>query len=212
MKTEIEETKLYYFDLEFDENVVEFSSNLILSVLDCLDADIKFVEFYNSLNTIEDLEELGVSNTYAGNPLKSYLQFLSGENIILDPVVTRYGIPLELGYTYLFEGITWLMPTIVYKFDYQIVKEKVIEADLFYLKTPNNPELNPYSPRFFSNFNKKTPKIWIENETLLLDLSLNEKLEIELATDVQLMQVNDAVDFFSSPETNLVSIQFGVNN
>lgn len=208
----MEETKLYYYEIEFDENVVEYSSSLILSILDCLDDKLNYIEFYNSLNAIEDLEELGVANTYSGNPLKSYLNFLAGENIILDPVVTRYGIPLELGYTYLFEGVTWLMPTIVYKFDYQIVKDKVKGADLFYLKTPNNPELNPYSPRFFSNLNKSMPKIWIENETILLNLTVNEKIELELATDIEFTEANETTDFFSSPETNLVPIQFGVNN
>ena len=138
----MEEKQLYHFDLEFDENVITFSRNLMISILDCLKEDIHYVEFYNSLNTIEDLEDLGVAQDYLGNPLESYLQFLSNENLILDPVVTKYGIPLELGYTYLFEGLTWLTPTIVYKFDYSKVEEKVKTADVFYLKTPNDPAKN----------------------------------------------------------------------
>ena len=98
----MEEEKLYHFDLEFDENILEFSKNLMMLILDTIGNKIKFVEFYNSLNTIEDLEELGVAENYLGNPLGSYLKFVSNENLVAEPVINKYGIPLELGFTYLF--------------------------------------------------------------------------------------------------------------
>ena len=53
----MDEEKLYHFDLEFDENIVEFSKNLLLQIFDNIGSEIHYVEFYNSLNTIEDLEE-----------------------------------------------------------------------------------------------------------------------------------------------------------
>ena len=89
----MEEEKLYHFDLEFDENILEFSKNLMMLILDTIGNKIKFVEFYNSLNTIEDLEELGVAENYLGNPLGSYLEFVSNENLVADPVINKYGIP-----------------------------------------------------------------------------------------------------------------------
>ena len=208
----MEEEKLYHFDLEFDENILEFSKNLLLLILDSLENKIKFVEFYNSLNTIEDLEELGVAENYLGNPLGSYLEFVSNENLIFDPVINKYGIPLELGFTYLFEGITWLTPTIVYKYEYDNVKEKVKIGDLFYLETPNHPDLNPYSPRFFCKSQMEYPKMWIDNETILMYLTVNEKLELELITNIQLNEVNESNHFYFPPETKIVPIQLGVNN
>ena len=45
----MEEEKLYHFDLEFDENIVEFSKNLLLQILDNIGSKIHYVEFYNSL-------------------------------------------------------------------------------------------------------------------------------------------------------------------
>jgi hypothetical protein len=210
--TVMEEEKLYHFDLEFDENIIEFSKNLVLQILDNIGSKIHYVEFYNPLNTIEDLEELGVAGNYLGNPLGSYLEFVSNENLIADPVIYKYGIPLELGFTYLFEGITWLAPTIVYKYEYNKVKEKVKVGDLFYLETPDHPDLNPFSPRFFCKNKPENPKIWIENETILMHLTLNEKLEIELAANVHLNEVNASNHFYSPPETKTVPIELGVNN
>ena len=208
----MEEEKLYHFDLEFDENILEFSKNLMMLILDTIGNKIKFVEFYNSLNTIEDLEELGVAENYQGNPLGSYLEFVSNENLVADPVINKYGIPLELGFTYLFEGITWLTPTIVYKYEYDNVKEKVKIGDLFYLETPNHPDLNPYSPRFFCKSQLEYPKIWIENETILMYLTINEKLELELIANIQLNEVTASNHFYFPPETQIVPIQLGVNN
>jgi len=208
----MEEKQLYHFDIEFDENVVTFSRNLMMSILDCLEDEIHYVEFYNSLNTIEDLEELGVAPNYFGNPLESYLEFLSNENLILDPVVTKYGIPLEMGYTYLFEGIQWLTPTIVYKFDFVKVLEKVRTADVFYLKTPNDPDLNPYSPRFFCKEDDNIPMVWIDNESILLSITSNQKLQIELACDIELTKVEEENSYFSSPETQIIPFVLGVNN
>lgn len=208
----MEEQKLYHFDLEFDENIVEFSKNLLLQILDNIGSKIHYVEFYNSLNTIEDLEELGVAENYLGNPLGSYLEFVSNENLIADPVIYKYGIPLELGFTYLFDGIIWLTPTIIYKYEYINVKEKVKGGDLFYLETPNHPDLNPYSPRFFCKNQPKYPKIWIENETILMNLNLNEKLELELVTNLNFNEVKASNNFYSSPETKFVPIELGVNN
>ncbi len=208
----MEDEKLYHFDLEFDENVVDFSKNLIMLVLDNLESKIRFVEFYNSLNTIEDLEELGVAENYLGNPLGSYLEFVSNENLVADPVINKYGIPLELGFTYLFEGITWLTPTIVYKYEYNKVKEKVKIGDLFYLETPEHPHLNPYSPRFFCKSQLRYPKIWIEHETLLMYLTINEKLEIELNANIQLNEVQESNYFYAPPETKIFPIELGVNN
>lgn len=208
----MEEQKLYHFDLEFDENIVEFSKNLLLQILDNIGSKIHYVEFYNSLNTIEDLEELGVAENYLGNPLGSYLEFVSNENLIADPVIYKYGIPLELGFTYLFDGIIWLTPTIVYKYEYINVKEKVKAGDLFYLETPNHPDLNPYSPRFFCKNQLKYPKIWIENETILMYLNVNEKLELELVTNLTFNEVKASNHFYSPPETKIVPIELGVNN
>ena len=82
----MEEGKLYHFDLEFDENIIEFSKNLVLQILDNIGSKIHYVEFYNPLNTIEDLEELGVAGNYLGNPLGSYLEFVSNENLIAGTV------------------------------------------------------------------------------------------------------------------------------
>lgn len=208
----MEAKKLYHIDIDLEDNVKENARLLFKNVIESLSDRISFVEFHNSLNTREDLEVLGVAAEFKGNPLASYLEFVSNENLMLDPVVLKYGIPKEMGYTYSFEGVDWLIPTIVYAYSFKQVSEQVLTGDVFYLETLSNPNLNPYNPRFFDKNDDNVPVVWVDNESLLLYITNDEKVALELVLDKDLEEVDVENNHFSSPEVEIHSIELGVNN
>ena len=48
----------------------------IRTIVSCLEDKVKIVEFHNPIKLIEDLEELGVADSFDGNIAESYLKFV----------------------------------------------------------------------------------------------------------------------------------------
>jgi len=207
-----EEKVLYRIGIDFTDQLEENAILVIDAVFSVLEDNVDFVEFHNPLTTIEDLEELGVAPSFNGSPLESYLEFVSNGNLLLDPVIFKYGLPRELGYTFIYEGIHWLTPTLVYKYSFSTVFERIRNADLFYLKTPGDPKLNPFSPHFFTNGNDEVPLFWIDNGNVYLYISPHEKVELDSLLPDHVSEVDELNDFVSSPEVEIHYIDIGVNN
>ena len=78
----------------------------IRSIVSWMEGRVKVVEFHNSIKLFEDLEELGVADSFEGNIAKSYIKFVSNGNLFSDPVIKKYGIPKQLSYTYFYMFLT----------------------------------------------------------------------------------------------------------
>lgn len=204
--------QLYKLEVDFGIDDLQAIDDDIRTITKCLQGKSKIVEFHNSLKLIDDLEELGVASTYKGNIADSYMEFVSNGNLVADPVIKKYGIPRELSYTYTYEGMGWLTPTIIYQYSFDRVEEKLLNADLFYLKTAGDSSLNPYEPYFYENINDEIPLMWIALESFVFYIDTQLKVELEIALGKDIVLVDQETEFISSPEVDKKGINLGVNN
>jgi hypothetical protein len=204
--------QLYKLDVDVKLNSPSEIEDVIRGVVACIQQNSKIVEFHNPLKLIEDLEELGVAEAFEGNIAESYLKFVSNGNLISDPVIKKYGIPRELSYTYFYEGIDWLSPTIVYQYSSNDVIDKLLIADLFYLKAVSDVSFHPYEPYFYANLNDDIPIMWTTMNGFVFFIDEKLKIELELLIDKEIVLVDQEKEFIHSPEVNKYVIKIGVNN
>lgn len=184
----------------------------IRSIVSCMEGRVKVVEFHNSIKLFEDLEELGVADSFEGNIAKSYIKFVSNGNLLSDPVIKKYGIPKQLSYTYFYEGLDWLSPTIIYQYPLESVFDKLLVADLFYLKATTNRSFHPYEPYFYGNVNDEIPLMWTTMESFLFFIDDTFKVELELFLGKEIKIVDQEKEFIHSPQAYKHVIKMGVNN
>tara|TARA_B110000211_G_C13973533_1_gene506104 strand:- start:122 stop:751 length:630 start_codon:yes stop_codon:yes gene_type:complete len=184
----------------------------IRTIVSCLEDKVKIVEFHNPIKLIEDLEELGVADSFDGNIAESYLKFVSNGNLMSDPVIKKYGIPRQLSYTYFYEGLDWLSPTVIYQYSLESVIDKLLVADLFYLKATTDPSFHPYEPYFYGEFKDEIPLVWTTMESFVFFIDDQLKIELELLLDKEIKIVDQEREFIHSPQVDKHIIKVGVNN
>lgn len=207
-----EAKQLYKLEVDFGSDDLQAIEDDIRLITKCLSGKSKVVEFHNSLKLIDDLEELGVAATYNGNIASSYMEFVANGNLVSDPVVRKYGLPRELSYTYTYEGMGWLTPTIIYQYAFDRVEEKLATADLFYLKTAQDSSLNPYEPYYYENAGDEIPLMWIAMESFIFYIDAQLKVELEISLGKEILLVDQETEFILSPEVEKKEINLGVNN
>lgn len=204
--------QLYKLELDFEVDDLQGIEDSIRIITRCLTGKCKTVEFHNSLKLIDDLEELGVAATYKGNIADSYMEFVSNGNLIADPVIKKYGIPRELSYTYTYEGMGWLTPTVIYQYPFEQVVENLETADLFYLKSAEDSSQNPYEPYYYENTGDDIPLMWIAMESFIFYIDAQLKVELEISLGKEIALVDQENEFILSPEVEKKGISLGVNN
>ena len=181
-------------------------------IVGCMESKTKIVEFHNPIKLIEDLEELGVADSFEGNIAESYLKFVSNGNLMSDPVIKKYGIPKQLSYTYFYEGLDWLSPTVIYQYSTASVIDKLLIADLFYLKATTEPSYHPYEPYFYGSLSDEIPLMWTTMESFVFFIDDQIKIELELLLDKEIKLVDQEREFIHSPQIDKHIIKVGVNN
>lgn len=204
--------KLYKLEVDVKTNTPSEIEDVIRVVVGCMKQYSSTVEFHNPIKLIEDLEELGVADTFDGNIAESYLKFVANGNLISDPVIRKYGIPRELSYTYFYEGLDWLSPTMIYQYSMNEVFDKLVVADLFYLKSTTDVSFHPYEPYFYEKIDDEIPLMWTNMQAFIFFIEEKIKTELELLLGKEVVEVDQQKEFIHSPEVDKRIIKIGVNN
>jgi len=105
-----------------------------------------------------------------------------------------------------------LSPTVVYQYASIDVVEKLLVADLFYLKSTADVSFHPYEPYFYADLKDEIPLMWTTMKGFVFFINDKLKIELELFIDKEIVLVDQEKEFIHSPEVDKFIIKIGVNN